>query len=394
MEQTLEGGEKHLAAAEGALPRGAAGVRVPRALARPRARPLRHGSRGARRRGAGGSAGRAWCSSTPSGIPTLDGGSRRGAAREDRRVPPRAGGAARDRRDVPPPRGGLGRHARAAAREQPAAAQGRPRRARARTGRPGPASRRRRPAPARPRPRTANAVRAAVRPGAALRSSAVRRARAPHRGSPSSGGRRSPQRVRAPRPKPGRALRAASGAGVAAAAGAAVRAPDRAVRRRARLRRPRARSHELRPDRGPEAHSRRGARLRRGRDRARASPSWEKEERFPREILERLGAMGVLGMMVPEEYGGAGADALSYVLGGRGARARLRLDGRHRLGQQLGRLLPDLEVRHRGAEDDDPEAELASGHGARRLRADRAAVRLRRGEPEDARRARRGRLRA
>ena len=41
---------------------------------------------------------------------------------------------------------------------------------------------------------------------------------------------------------------------------------------------------------------------------------WEKEERFPREVLRRLGAMGVMGMMVPEAYGGAGADALSYVL--------------------------------------------------------------------------------
>jgi alkylation response protein AidB-like acyl-CoA dehydrogenase len=40
----------------------------------------------------------------------------------------------------------------------------------------------------------------------------------------------------------------------------------------------------------------------------------EREERFPREILGKLGAMGILGMMVPEEYGGAGTDALSYVL--------------------------------------------------------------------------------
>ncbi len=40
----------------------------------------------------------------------------------------------------------------------------------------------------------------------------------------------------------------------------------------------------------------------------------EREERFPREILAGLAGMGVLGMMVPEEYGGSGADALSYVL--------------------------------------------------------------------------------
>jgi alkylation response protein AidB-like acyl-CoA dehydrogenase len=41
---------------------------------------------------------------------------------------------------------------------------------------------------------------------------------------------------------------------------------------------------------------------------------WEKDGRFPRETIARLAGMGVLGMMIPEEYGGAGADALSYVL--------------------------------------------------------------------------------
>jgi alkylation response protein AidB-like acyl-CoA dehydrogenase len=40
----------------------------------------------------------------------------------------------------------------------------------------------------------------------------------------------------------------------------------------------------------------------------------EREERFPREILRGLAEMGILGMMVPEEYGGSGADALSYIL--------------------------------------------------------------------------------
>src|ERR1700739_1170719 len=40
----------------------------------------------------------------------------------------------------------------------------------------------------------------------------------------------------------------------------------------------------------------------------------EKQECFPHQILTRLGEMGILGMMVPEEYGGAGTDPLSYVL--------------------------------------------------------------------------------
>jgi alkylation response protein AidB-like acyl-CoA dehydrogenase len=40
----------------------------------------------------------------------------------------------------------------------------------------------------------------------------------------------------------------------------------------------------------------------------------EREERFPREVLGGLAKMGILGMMIPEEYGGAGADALSLIL--------------------------------------------------------------------------------
>jgi alkylation response protein AidB-like acyl-CoA dehydrogenase len=40
----------------------------------------------------------------------------------------------------------------------------------------------------------------------------------------------------------------------------------------------------------------------------------EKSGTFPKEVVAKLGEMGILGMMVPEEYGGAGADVLSYVL--------------------------------------------------------------------------------
>jgi alkylation response protein AidB-like acyl-CoA dehydrogenase len=40
----------------------------------------------------------------------------------------------------------------------------------------------------------------------------------------------------------------------------------------------------------------------------------ERKGEFPKEILAKLSTMGVLGMMVPEKYGGAGADALSYIL--------------------------------------------------------------------------------
>lgn len=39
----------------------------------------------------------------------------------------------------------------------------------------------------------------------------------------------------------------------------------------------------------------------------------EKEE-FPYEAVKKLGELGFMGMMVPEEYGGAGLDTVSYVL--------------------------------------------------------------------------------
>ncbi|HTB60619.1 MAG TPA: acyl-CoA dehydrogenase family protein, partial [Polyangia bacterium] len=35
---------------------------------------------------------------------------------------------------------------------------------------------------------------------------------------------------------------------------------------------------------------------------------------FPRKIFSRLGELGLLGIMVPEEWGGAGMDALSYAV--------------------------------------------------------------------------------
>jgi alkylation response protein AidB-like acyl-CoA dehydrogenase len=41
---------------------------------------------------------------------------------------------------------------------------------------------------------------------------------------------------------------------------------------------------------------------------------WDREHGFPRELLTRLGGLGLLGVCVPEEYGGAGADFLSYIL--------------------------------------------------------------------------------
>ena len=41
---------------------------------------------------------------------------------------------------------------------------------------------------------------------------------------------------------------------------------------------------------------------------------WDREHRFPLELFQRLAELGLMGVCVPEEYGGAGADFLSYIL--------------------------------------------------------------------------------
>jgi alkylation response protein AidB-like acyl-CoA dehydrogenase len=41
---------------------------------------------------------------------------------------------------------------------------------------------------------------------------------------------------------------------------------------------------------------------------------WDREHRFPAEVYPKLAELGLLGVCVPEEYGGAGADFLAYVL--------------------------------------------------------------------------------
>jgi len=41
---------------------------------------------------------------------------------------------------------------------------------------------------------------------------------------------------------------------------------------------------------------------------------WDREHRFPADVFARLGELGLMGVCVPTELGGAGADFLSYVL--------------------------------------------------------------------------------
>jgi alkylation response protein AidB-like acyl-CoA dehydrogenase len=41
---------------------------------------------------------------------------------------------------------------------------------------------------------------------------------------------------------------------------------------------------------------------------------WDREHHFPRELFAQLAELGLMGVCVPEEYGGAGADFSSYIL--------------------------------------------------------------------------------
>ena len=41
---------------------------------------------------------------------------------------------------------------------------------------------------------------------------------------------------------------------------------------------------------------------------------WDREHHFPREQLKQMAELGLFGMFVPEQWGGAGADYLSFAL--------------------------------------------------------------------------------
>lgn len=103
----------------------------------------------------------------------------------------------------------------------------------------------------------------------------------------------------------------------------------------------------------------------------------DREHHFPGDELKELGALGFLGMLVPEEHGGSATDLVSYARAGRdrgGGRGLLH----HRQRAFLGGLHAHREVRHGRAEAALP-AEACQRRMDRRLRLDRAAGRVRRG---------------
>ena len=41
---------------------------------------------------------------------------------------------------------------------------------------------------------------------------------------------------------------------------------------------------------------------------------WDQENKFPRDVVEKMAELGIMGLPFPTEYGGAGADVLSYAI--------------------------------------------------------------------------------
>ena len=295
MEQTLEGGEKHLALLK-ALCREAFPSFEFREHALDHERDLFvMDLEAAGRRAGSASAGRAWCSSTPSGFRRSSGDPVGAAAVEDRRVPASPRRRARDRRDVPPPGGRVGGHARAAPREASAA----PRRARGGRGRPergssGAAAGRPRPGAARRAQPAAAGPAGTGGPGSEVRRSvSARPSGAPRAGRSSRARRRGPAR------RSGRAggvarLRAQSAAAVA---GVAAR---RTGRRRRRHRaappaavRAGAMNFELTEDQKRIRDAVRG--VRRDRDRPGRGRAGEREDASRTRSWRSSRSMGILG---------------------------------------------------------------------------------------------------
>ncbi len=44
------------------------------------------------------------------------------------------------------------------------------------------------------------------------------------------------------------------------------------------------------------------------------SAEWDRTGRFPAEAVAAMGELGFMGMLVPEEWGGAGVDHVAYAL--------------------------------------------------------------------------------
>src|SRR5207245_1160097 len=116
-----------------------------------------------------------------------------------------------------------------------------------------------------------------------------------------------------------------------------------------------------------------------------AAAELDREHRFPYDLVAELAELGLMGMPVPEEYGGAGADTLSYAIA---VEELTRIDSsvaitvaaHHSLGtlpilyfgndEQKSEWLPDLTAGKKLAAFGLTEAGAGSDAGATRTTAD------------------------
>src|SRR5439155_2622605 len=123
------------------------------------------------------------------------------------------------------------------------------------------------------------------------------------------------------------------------------------------------------------------------------SRDWDRAEELDPGLVPKLAAAGYLGATIAEEYGGMGLDTVSYCLLMGGARAHGLFGARDRVGEPRPRREDDRKVGNRAA-----AARVAPAAGIRKrarvLRAHRAGLGIRSGQPRDPRGARRRRLAA
>ena len=112
--------------------------------------------------------------------------------------------------------------------------------------------------------------------------------------------------------------------------------------------------------------------------------AWDREHTFPKEVVQHLGELGLMGVCVPEEHGGAGADFLSYCLvleelsradAGLGVTVAVHTSAgtlpilEHGSREQADRLVPPLAQGHELAAFALTESGSGSDAGAMRTRA-------------------------
>ena len=118
---------------------------------------------------------------------------------------------------------------------------------------------------------------------------------------------------------------------------------------------------------------------------ARASRISTASTAFDPTILPQMAELGLLGISVPAEYGGAGMDYICLGICERGARVRRHVAARDHVGARRAELPVAAHLGHRGAEAAVPGA-AGAGQEDRDLRPDRTGRRQRRARHSDRRR--------